>query len=326
MKKIFILSYLALQGFMLFSQEQKTKPDTMSIILNGEYITLPVPKEGNKTTINLEDSTSIIQISVGKTSRLNRTTNGQATGMQAVPPPIVPGKRVSWFNEIDLGLLTLAGQSREKINDTGYTFDFTMSTNTTNGTSRATVVKFSPRTVNPGFSFGFTIREKRRPIGHSNFWFITGTRFRYGRYAGKGDYEQTEIKAVTDNGVTTYHWDTIYSRTTGQYTFATNSYQLLFPFVVEGKIKESGNLRVSAGMNLAINIYDSKYSDNVKNSSFNIFYTNPQFLQFQPIIRVSSKKTSVYLSYTMSKTKIGYGLGESINGNLLYFGMAYKLY
>lgn len=43
--------------------------DTVKIHIGGEQISLPMPKDGKKVTVNLEDSTGIVQISIGKFSK-----------------------------------------------------------------------------------------------------------------------------------------------------------------------------------------------------------------------------------------------------------------
>jgi len=56
MKRTFLTGIAVLSAsYTAYSQA----PDTMSIILNGEKISLSVPKTGSKTTINLEDSATI---------------------------------------------------------------------------------------------------------------------------------------------------------------------------------------------------------------------------------------------------------------------------
>jgi len=325
MKRIAILSILLLRAISyLWAQDIKTKPDTMSIILNGEHITLPVPKEGNKTTINLEDSSSIIQISVGKISKFKTP----APALTKTPEKSISGKRISWLNELDFGVITLSNRMRENYSDTAYGFNFSFNSGPDPTNNRATSLKLTPKTVYPGFSVGFSIREKSRPIGHSKFNFITGSRFRYGRFANKGEYEIKEIKTETKNGVTTYFPDSVYSVKTGVYRSVCNSFSFLFPFLISTNLSDSkdNDFKIAAGINLVLNINSSKISENIKSAYTVLSYVNPQIIQFQPIIKASRNKTSVYLSYSLSRTRIGYGATQSINGNTLYFGMAYKLY
>lgn len=321
MKKIFILFLSFGSAGMLFSQEPKTKTDTMSIILNGEHITLPVPKEGNKTTINLEDSGSIIQISVGKISK--NKIGSKPVSIAPTPESPRTEKRISWFNEVDFGFLTLAGKRREQ--STGIEYPFTLTAMSDSISDRATVMSLHPLKVNSGFSAGFTIREKSRPIGKSRFIFITGSRFRYSRFTGTGSYTIKEIKAVTDkNGQTTYYRDTVYSSKSGEFKSTSNSYSILFPFLISTQINEK--YKIAAGMNLTLNINSSKLSENIKDNLSLISYVNPQIILFQPIIKVTRNKTSLYLSWNLSKTEIGFQSDNKITGNTVYFGMAYKLY
>jgi hypothetical protein len=322
MKKVSLLALLAWQSAAaLFSQTQTGKSDTMSIRIGGEHITLPVPKEGNKTTINLEDSANIIQISVAKTSKLRSSKI----------PPVIPvadehrKKVISWFNEVDFGITSLVGRYTQTVNDTVYGFQFSSGITNNNTNNRATMIRMTPKTINAGFSIGFTIREKRRFLGKSNIAFITGSRFRYSRFTGKGQYEFTEIKATYDNGVK-YYPDSVYSYKSGEYRTATSSYQLLFPFMFETTLKKNSNIRLSAGLNLSVNIHSTRFTEDVRSKTTVISYINPQLLQFQPIIKASYKRTSVYLSLNPGRTRIGYGSTHSISGNTLYFGLAYKLY
>ncbi len=310
---------MALHALPFVFGQQKTKADTMHVILNGESISLPVPKEGNKTTIDLEDSSSITRISVSKISR-QRTT---------LPAPVapaleVPRRHISWFNEVDLGLVVLAGKQFSQGNDTGFAYDFSGMGNTTN---RATTMKLTPRAIYPGFSVGFTIREKRRSIGKTDIVFISGTRFRFARYGGEGKYETKEIKASTNsNGVVTYYPDSVYSSKSGEYRSRTNSFQLLLPFMFEMQLKKHSLFKVSAGVNMVFNIYSTLFSENITNISSVLTYTNPQIIQIQPIIKASYKRTSVYLSFNTGTTRIGYGSTQTVSGNMMYFGLACKLY
>jgi hypothetical protein len=326
-KNILISGLLAFQSLSMLLAQEKTKPDTMSIILNGEHITLPVPREGNKTTINFEDSTGIIQISVGKISKL------KAQAPTAPTPRESSGKnrdkRISWFNEVDFALTAMAIQRTSyDMADTGYSYGFSLGSSiTTVNNNRATMLTLTPKRVYPGFSAGFTIREKSRPIsGSKRFYFVTGSRFRYTRFSGKGEYDIREIKSTTVNGVVTYYPDTVYSVSKGEYRTTNNSFTLLFPFVVGTQLKEGGKMHLEAGVNLGINVNSSKISQNIKENYSLISYVNPQVIQLQPIIKASFNRTSFFFTFNVSKTRIGYGATQKLEGNRLFFGMAFKLY
>ncbi len=321
MKKITILTVLVLgTSSLLFAQGVKTKQDTMSIILNGEHISLPVPRDGHKTTINLEDSASIIQISVGKTSKSRLP---MVAGI--LPAADVPTKRTSWFNEADFGFTSLTGRKFVNGTDTAFGIDFSVG-NTSGTNNRATIIKLAPKNIYAGFSVGLTIREKRRYIGSSKVQFITGSRFRYARFTGKGHYEITEIKASYNNGAIKYYPDSVTSFKSGEYRSVTNSFQLLFPFLFETKLKKNQDISFSAGINLAVNVHSSKFTENVRSTNTFISYINPQILQIQPVIKATYKRTSLYLSFNTGRTRIGYGSVNAITGNMLYFGLGYKLY
>jgi len=249
--------------------------------------------------------------------------------IQSAAQPLAekPIKRVSWLNEIEFGMTTLVGRQSIVTTDTGYGFSFSISGGNNVANNRVDVLKLTPKTINPGFSLGFAIREKTRKIGNTGLNFITGSRFRYSRFTGSGRFEISQIKATVKDGVVTYYPDSVYSTKAGDYKTVTSSFQLLFPFMVERRIQEK-HLSISAGLNLGIHIVSSKISDNIKDNYTNslITYINPQFIQFQPIVKATYKRTSVYLSYNLGKTRIGYGSTKNTTGNMMYFGLAYKLY
>lgn len=320
MKHIILATLFMQSAATLIHAQANAKTDTMSVILNGERISLSVPREGNKTTISLEDSATITQISVSRYSKL------KTAARQASAPPMqdIRAKRVSWFNEVEFGVVALAGTTRKTVNDTAYGFNFSIGGGGSVNNNRVDVIKLTPKTIYPGFSIGFSIREKTRKIGTTGLDFITGSRFRYSRFASSGHFEITTIKALVKDGVVTYYPDSVYANKSGDYKTVTSSFQLMFPFAVE-KTMKSG-LKISAGVNLNIHIISSKMSDNIKNEYSLISYINPQFVQLQPIVRASYKRTSVYLSYNLGQSRIGYGSTQTTQGHLVYFGVGYKLY
>jgi hypothetical protein len=101
-----------------FIQAQNSN-DTIKIQLGSEHITLPMPKTGNKVTVNLEDSGSIIQISVGK---ISKNAPMSSAGMSRVPLEPESKKRVSWFREIELGMVYLLSTGKEQRADTAFYF------------------------------------------------------------------------------------------------------------------------------------------------------------------------------------------------------------
>lgn len=318
--KHIILATVILQSAGTILAQAQPKTDTMSIILNGERISLSVPKEGNKTTINLEDSATITQISVSRYSKQKmaaREASGQPFAEQK-------SKRVSWLNEVEFGVIAMAGKTYKTINDTAYGFNFSAGGAGAVNDNRADVIKLTPKAINPGFSLGFSIREKTRKIGTTGLDFITGSRFRYSRFTTSGHFEVTTIKALVKDGVITYYPDSIYATKSGDYKTVTSSFQLLFPFAVEKTMKN--NLKVSVGVNLSLHILSSRMSDNIKNEYSIISYMNPQFIQLQPIVRASYKRTSVYVSYNLGQSRVGYGSTQTTQGHLMYFGVGYKLY
>lgn len=320
MKNIILLNVLLAFGLLeAGAQDQKDKQDTVKITLGNESITLPMPKTGNKVTVNLEDSTHVIQISIGKTSKFSTLNNN-------APASNVRGKHVRWFNEIELGLVGMVDRARETSTDTGY--GATFSTQYNDQMNRSTIIRITPEKPQIGFSLGFSIREKSRPIGNSNLDFVTGSRFRYSRYTVKGNYEIKEIKSEIVNGMIRYYPDSVYSYRAGDYRSITNSVQLLFPFMVEREFSEK-KLKISAGVHLALNINTSKIiignGENLK-TNYMITYTGPQIIQLQPALRCTYKRTSMLLSYNVSRSWIGFGATQRLTGRTLYFGAAYRLY
>jgi len=320
MKHIILATLIMQSAGTLLHAQSNAKADTMSIILNGERISLSVPKEGNKTTINLEDSATITQISVSKYAKLK----SNAREVSAPPLQNHQAKRVSWLNEVEFGLITMAAKTYKTVNDTAYGFNFSIGGGGLVSNDRADVVKLTPKVINPGFSVGFSIREKTRKIGNTGLDFVTGSRFRYSRFTGSGQFEAKTIKASVKDGVITYYPDSVYATKSGEYKTVTSSFQLLFPFMVEKTAKN--NVKFSIGMNLSIHVLSSKISQNIRDSYSIISYMNPQFIQLQPIVRVSYKRTSAYVSYNLGQSRVGYGSTQNTQGHLMYFGIGYKLY
>jgi len=322
MKKSFIfISILILTRCSINAQSSHSKLDTMSITINGEQIILPLPKAGNKITINMEDSESIIQVSVSKISK-NRLPSNPLLGDKINKlEKVLPVKHVSWFNEIDFGTVVFVNR---KTYTTGGLYDYTIgvsgSVNSGMPGSVRTGVTFIPKQINPGITFGIAIREKRRTLGHTKLKFITGSRFRYSRYTGSGDYKLTELKTSSAGS------DSVISTNTGEFKSATNNYQFVFPYLVEAAISKKGNFKMSAGVNLILNIHSTKYRENLRNTNANIFYNNTQVIIIQPMLKATYKASSLYIAYSLGRTRMGYGLNTKIDGNMLYLGLAYKLY
>lgn len=313
MKKSIILTCILVLTLLKIKAQTASKLDTMSISINGERITLPVPKSGSKTTINMEDSTSIIQVSVSKIAKTQLPTNS-LVGTKLNPiEKALPAKHVSWFSEIDFGTVVFVNR---KSYSTGSLYDFTIGMSGVNRTR----VTFIPKRVNAGITAGIVIREKRRSIGHNGLIFISGSRFRYSRYTGSGDYKLTELKS-SNNGI-----DSVLSSNTGEFKSATNNYQFIFPFMLESCLSKDAEIKMSIGVNLIFNIHSTKYSENLRNTNANISYNNTQMLIVQPMLKATYKSSSVYMAYNLGRTRMGEGLNTTIEGNMLYFGLAYKLY
>lgn len=326
MKKYFITGLISLIATSLSAQENNDKTkDTVRIILGGESISLPMPKEGNKVTVNLEDSAEIIQISIGKISKTAAlNVPKKADGRFSQEPEST--RKISWFREIELGTLGMLSGNRELSSDSAigtYINAFSPSDNSTS------MVKIKAEKVYPGFTFGINIKEKSRPFKNSNLNFITGFRFRYSNYITTGEYEVVEFKSHTINGAYRYYPDSILSQRNGNYRASTNYYHVLFPFLVEFKLKKD-QFRLATGLNLNLGFNTSKIitntGENLKQSQVFITYTNPQFVQFQPTVRLSHKRMSVQVSTTFSRNRIGYGATEYRVGKLWYLGIGYKIY
>lgn len=310
---IFLISLFILTLCKVNAQSNSSRLDTMSIFINGERITLPVPKAGNKTTINMEDSANVIQVSVSKVSKTQLLSNPLVANKLTPSESNLPVKHVSWFNEVDFGTVVFTNRNTFS---SGSLYDYTIGTTATSKTR----VTFIPKHVNPGITAGIVIREKRRSIGNSGLILITGSRFRYSRFVGSGDYKITELTSSRSGA------DSVLSINKGDFKAATNNYQFIFPYLIETRFKKNGNTKLSAGVNLIVNIHSTKYTENIRNSSANINYNNTQLLIVQPMLKVSYKSSSIYMAYNLGRTRIGDGLNTAIEGNMLYFGMAYKLY
>jgi hypothetical protein len=300
--------------------------DTIKIQLGSEHITLPMPKTGNKVTVNLEDSGSIIQISVGK---ISKSASVATASMSRVPLEPESKKRVSWFREVELGTLYLLSTGKEQRADTAIFYRYQDLTNGTSNPSKTSFIKITPERVYPGFSLGLNIKEKRRPFKNTKMTYITGFKFRYNVFVARGNYEVTEVKSEVKNGVFRYYADSVLSVTKGNYNSRTSIYQFVFPFMLEFNSKKS-YLTYSAGLQLVVGFNSSKIitksGENLKNTNMIISYTNPQLLQIQPAFRVNYKKLSAQLSASLGTSRVGYGATQYFRGNMCFLSIGYKLY
>lgn len=308
-----------------FIQAQNSN-DTIKIQMGSEHITLPMPKTGNKVTVNLEDSGSIIQISVGKISK-NAPMTTANTGRTLLEPE--SKKRVSWFREVDLGMVYLLSTGKEQRADTAFYYRYQNLTNGTSNPSRTSFIKISPERIYPGLSFGFNIKEKRRQFKNTKMTYITGFKFRYNVFTARGNYEMTEVKSEVKNGVFRYYADSVLSVTKGNYNSRTSIYQVVFPFMLEFNTRKS-YLTYSAGLQLVVGFNSSKIitksGENLKNTNMIINYTNPQLLQIQPSFKVNYKKLSAQISASLGTTRVGYGATQYFRGSMCFLSVGYKLY
>lgn len=309
---------ICLTGILCFSntygQSSDEKKDTMFIQVNGEKISISVPNEGNKTTINLEDSTSIIQISIGKVSKLRTNTGKEFSASK---------KSISYFNEVEFGYSVLLNRninSKERILPES---EYSTSSNSYVFNNRANIGNLISENRNAGFHFGFSIREKRRPFLNSNskIMFITGSRFRINRFSDRGVYENRNIKASLDSGEYTYYRDSVYSNRIDSYRSTNSTFFLVFPFMLEKQMGK--NLFLSAGLQLGIGIHYSTFRTNFLNTGSSMSDLD---LQVQPMLKVRYDRFSVYVATRIAKQRLETEFMHTVVGNLLFFGLAYKVY
>lgn len=309
---------MCLAGFLciggIYGQNPEEKKDTMYIQLNGEKISISVPNEGNKTTISLEDSTSIIQISIGKVSKFKTYSNQNS---------IANKKLISYFNEVELGYSVLLNRNFNSNERILPEFVFSNSSNSYAFNNRANIGRVVSENRNSGFHFGFSIREKRRPFlnNNSKIMFITGSRFRYNRFSDIGEFENKNIKANLDSGEYTYFRDSVFSVRTDKYRSTNSSYLLVFPFMLEKQMVEKFFL--SAGIQLGIGIHTNVFKTNSFNSTTK---TTGLDLQLQPMLKIRYDRFSLYLATKLGKERIETETMHTAVGNLLFFGLAYKVY
>jgi len=300
--------------------------DTVKINIGSEQISLPMPKDGKKVTVNLEDSTGIIQISIGKFSKNSAMPT---TVMTRQPLEPETNKKKYWFREVELSTMFLIKTGIEQTNDTALYYRYQDFTTGIAQKSSTNLIKISPERIYPGLSFGINIKEKRRPIKGSKLTYITGFKFRYTGFTARGSYELTEVKSETKNGVFRYYPDSVLSVQQGNYNSRTNIYQIVFPFMVEFNSKKS-ELSYAAGLQLVIGANSSKIitktGENLKTSSMIMNYINPQIIQIQPAFRVNYKKLSAQVSTSFSTTRIGYGATKYFRGSMCYLSFGYRLY
>ncbi len=318
-----LISYVAIIAMYFVGinvKAQTSTLDTIKINIGGEFISVPMPKMGNKITLNLEDSNSIIQISIGKTSKFN-TIAAPNTNRNELSK-----NRISWFNEINFGLATLVGLSKNTTTDTSYGYVYAIGSSISS--NPANFIKITPKRVNAGFSFGFTIKEKSRPIGTTPYRLVTGSRFRFSKYRSNGDFHSTDVKyAIVNNAIKIYP-DSVLSESSGNYKAVTNAYQLLLPLLVERNIIKD-KYQLAFGLNIGIGFNSTRinynYGGNLKNNKGFSSSTNAQLL-FQPAFRLTNKRYSLQVSYSPGFTRINYNTSENVSGHMLYISFGYKLY
>jgi hypothetical protein len=245
--------------------------------------------------------------------------------------PLEPetNKKKYWFREVELSSVFLISTGIEQTNDTAIYYRYQDLAPGLSPRSSTNLIKISPDKIYPGLSFGINIKEKRRPIKGTKLTYITGFKFRYTGFAAKGNYELTEVKSETKNGVFRYYPDSVLSIQQGNYNSRTNIYQIVFPFMVEFGSKKS-SLTYGSGLQLVIGANSSKIitktGENLKSSSMIINYINPQVIQIQPAFRVNYKKLSAQVSTSFSTTRIGYGATKYFRGSMCYLSFGYRLY
>ncbi len=318
---------LASTLFVTVFAHSQNSSDTVKIQIGQDNIALPMPKDGKKVTVNLEDSTGVIQISVGKIGR-------NVAGSNFINPPIAPlvperKSRVSWVREIELGTMLMLSKAKEMRADSMIIIDYKDVTAgpTTNGTT--TFITLRPERIRAGLTFGINIKEKRRHIGTSNYFLLTGFKFRYTSFGASGQFEEAEYKSRLINGVNRYYLDSLVEYRYGDYNSTTRNIQIVFPVMVEFP-SEKQDFSFAAGLNIALGLNSSKIfkstGESIKTASSIVLYTDPQILQFQPAVRFNIKRISAHLSASLNSTRIGYGATEHTRGNMWYFGLGYKLY
>lgn len=326
MKRSIILIILSIIGSRLFAQTPDTGKDTVKLSIGNETITLPMPKEGNKVTVNLEDSTDIIQISIGRMSK-TRALNTQNDKQQQKDNMRNRSSHINWFREIELG--TVSYLSRNFISTNDSTIGDATSVFSLNTNNVTSMFKITPEKVLPGITFGINIKEKSRPLKNTKMNFITGFKFRYTNFQSKGKYEVVSYRFSINNGVWRYYPDSVVSVKKGDYRASTNFYHMMFPFLVEFGVKDN-KFKIATGLNLMVGFSSSRVlantGENLKSSQIFITYNTPQILMIQPSIRVTHKRFSVQVHTTLNNNTIGYGPTELRTGKLWYLNLGYKLY
>jgi len=320
-------SLIIICAFIITSAAQaQNSEDTVKIQLGSEHITLPMPKTGKKVTVNLEDSSGIIQISIGKIAK-----NSSMANSQLMRTPLEPESRkhTSWFREVEFGAMYLLSTGKEQRADSAMYYRYQEITNGVGNLASTSFIKISPERIYPGLSFGFNIKEKRRAFRNTKMTYITGFKFRYTGYTARGNYELTEVKSENKNGVFRYYADSVLSVNKGNYNSRTSIYQIVFPFMLEFNGKKTF-VTYSAGLHLVVGFNSSriitKSGVNLKTSGIIFNYTNPQVIQIQPAFKVNYKKLSAQISASLSTTRMGYGATQYLRGSMCYLTFGYKLY
>lgn len=321
-----MLKHILLASTLLVTVIAKSQnsSDTVKIQIGQDNISLPMPKDGKKVTVNLEDSTGIIQISIGKMGK-----NGISPGFLSPPSVSERKSRVTWLREIELGTMLMLSKAKEMRADSMINLNYKDVTSNGNATGTTTFISLRPERIKPGLTFGINIKEKRRHLGTSKYTLLTGFKFRYTSFSAEGQYQESEYKSRMVNGVNKYYLDSLVSYKYGDYNSTTRNFQIVFPVMVEFPTKRD-DFTIAAGVNIALGINSSKIyksnGENLKTTSLIFLYTDPQILQFQPAVRFNYKRMSAHVSASLNSTRIGYGATEHVNGNMWFFGLGYKIY
>lgn len=325
MRRIIATILALLAAYQGYSQHNETSKDTVKIQFGGEFLTLPMPKDGNKVTVNFEDSTGVTQISIGKTNKINKSIFRSQEIKPALVEPV--RRRISWFNQLEFGLVAMMGQRRINSGDTVYESGIVNLVSASN--TRATQVQVSPKKFFPGLVFGLSIREKSRYLPHSKVLYTTGSHIRYTMLSSSGSYQKTVIKADYVNGIIRYYPDSIYSLEKGDFRSVTNMYQLILPFDFSYKLPNR-EWTLGLGFNLTTSIISSKVKggngEDLKSGLFPAQYIKNSVFQFYPQINVGYKKWKFNISTSIGRTIGGFGASSQISGRMTYFTMGYKLY
>jgi len=159
----------------------------------------------------------------------------------------------------------------------------------------------------------------------------TGGKFNLNVFTASGVFESTQSIEILDtfqSSGTNYSIKTI-NNDSGRMKINMFNPQFIFPLLLNYKISKKYSISLGFNTNITMNAiqFKSKEIDVnkkiVKDMDRAIIYP---FIQLQPQVGLTINNLSIFCSYDLIKTKLGYGNTQVLSGNFINFGLGYKLF